>query len=263
MIESVASLAALVPYLAVGLFFGMVVLLESGRRLGKRRMALEGEKARAGLGTLEGAVFGLMGLVMAFAFSGAASRFDARRQMVVQEANDVGTAWLRIDLLKREDQPALRQLFREYVDLRLEMYRQIPNGVEKAMAAHEEAMQKQAVVWGHAMKACEGLPPSVATLLLTALNAMFDTATSRVESMKQHPPTVIFGMLLVLTLVSSLLAGYGMSEGEARSWVHILGFATAIAVTVYVIFDLEFPRMGLIRLDSADQVLIDVRRSMG
>jgi hypothetical protein len=103
----------------------------------------------------------------------------------------------------------------------------------------------------------------VATLMLSALNQMFDTATSRVESMKQHPPMVIFGMLLVLTLVSALLAGYGMSEGEGRRVLHMLGFAVVISVMVYVILDLGFPRMGLIRLDSGDQVLEDVLRSMG
>lgn len=262
MFENLSTFAALAPLFAVGLLVGMIVLLEVGRRFGKKWAAVEGEKARAGLGPLEGAVFGLMGLVMAFSFSGAASRFDARRQMIVQEANDVGTAWLRIDLLKPEDQPALRQMLREYLDLRLESYRQIENGIDAALAVHGQAMKKQGEIWGHAGRGSASMPPSVATLLLSALNQMFDTATSRVESMKQHPPMVIFGMLVVLTLVSALLAGYGMSEGEGRRLLHMLGFALVISVMVYVILDLEFPRMGLIRVDGSDQVLFDVRRSM-
>lgn len=263
MFESLSVFATLAPYVGVCLLLGIIGLLECGWRLGKKRAAVEGDKARAGLGPLEGAVFGLMGLVMAFSFSGAAARFDARRQMIVQEANDVGTAWLRIDLLKPEDQPALRQMFREYLELRLESYRQIGKGVDAALAVHGQAMKKQGEIWGHAVRASASLPPSVATLMLSALNQMFDTATSRVESMKQHPPMVIFGMLLVLTLVSALLAGYGMSEGEGRRVLHMLGFAVVITVMVYVILDLEFPRMGLIRLDSGDQVLEDVLRSMG
>ena len=78
---------------------GIVVLLEVGRRIGSRRLAKEGEAAAKGFGAIEGAVFALLGLILAFSFSGALTRFDARRHLVVAEANNIGTAFLRIDLL--------------------------------------------------------------------------------------------------------------------------------------------------------------------
>jgi len=84
---------------AGGLYFGMILLLELGRRLGRLRQRKDEEAARAGLGAVEGAVFALLGLLIAFTFSGAALRFDARRQLIVQEANAIGTAWLRLSLL--------------------------------------------------------------------------------------------------------------------------------------------------------------------
>ena len=94
-----------IALLAGGLFAGMLVLLEIGRRLGLRRLALDSEAVRAGFGVVEGAIFALMGLLIAFTFSEAASRFDTRRQLVVEEANAIGTAYLRLDLLSASAQP--------------------------------------------------------------------------------------------------------------------------------------------------------------
>jgi hypothetical protein len=101
--------------LAIGLFLGILFLLEIGRRAGLRRLARDSEGARTGLAVVEGAVFGLMGLLLAFTFSGAASRFDARRQLIVEEANAIGIAYLRLDLLPESaigaagEFPALRR----------------------------------------------------------------------------------------------------------------------------------------------------------
>src|SRR5450432_3459290 len=112
---------------AFGMFLAMLLLLETGRRLGARRLASDPEAAKSGSGAVEGAVFGLMGLLIAFTFSGAATRFDTRRALVVEEANDIGTAWLRLDLLPAIAQPPLREKFHEYVDTRLAVYRKLPD----------------------------------------------------------------------------------------------------------------------------------------
>jgi hypothetical protein len=69
-------------------------------------------------------------------------------------------------------------------------------------------------------------------------------------------------MLGVLVLASSLVAGYSMAGGQPRSWVHMLAFAVIMAATVYVIVDIEYPRLGVIRVDAVDQVLVDLRESM-
>src|SRR5262245_47909853 len=99
---------------------GMLVLFEVGRRLGRRRRARDPEGAREGFAPIDGAIFGLLGLLVAFTFSGATSRFDTRRDLIVEEANDIGTAYLRLDLLPAPAQPPLRELFRRYTDSRLE-----------------------------------------------------------------------------------------------------------------------------------------------
>lgn len=109
-------------FLTAALFAGMVVLLEVGQRIGVRRIAADPEGAKSGTGAIDGAVFALLGLLIAFTFSGATSRFDDRRNLIIEETNDVSTAYLRPDLLPASSQPPLRELFRQYLDARLETY---------------------------------------------------------------------------------------------------------------------------------------------
>ena len=245
------------------LFAGMLLFLEVGRRIGIRRRANDPEGVSAGVGTIDGAVFGLLGLLLAFTFSGAAARFDTRRQLIVEETNDIGTAYLRLDLLPVGAQSALRENFRQYVDARLETYRKLPD-MAAATAALTRATKLQGDIWHQAVTACraEDAAPSATMLLLPALNAMIDITTTRAMAAKTHPPEIVFMMLYGLALAGSLLAGYGMAGAKSRSWVHMLGFAATLAVSIYVILDLEFPRLGLIRVDSFDQALVELRESM-
>ena len=246
---------------AGGLFVGMITLLDLGRRLGRRHQGKDEERARAGLGAVEGAVFALMGLLVAFTFSGAASRFDARRQLIVEEANAIGTAWLRLDLLPPAAQPELRDLFRRYLDLRLAVYQKLPD-LAAALAELDKANAMQGVIWSRAVAACQQSPSPVVAQLIPALNQMFDIAATRTAAARMHPPSIIFILLGVLALMSSLLAGYAMAGGKTRSWIHLIGFALIMATTVYVILDLEFPRLGIIRIDAFDQILVELRQSM-
>jgi hypothetical protein len=254
--------AATAILLTFALFLGMLGLLEVGRRVGRRRAAADPEHADAGLGAAEGAVFGLMGLLIAFTFSGAATRFDARRDLIVQEANDIGTAYLRIDLLPAAAQASLRESFRRYVDSRLATYAKLPD-LDAARAEYARSTALQQDIWSQAVAACrQADQPAATTLLLPALNEMIDITTVRTMAVLAHPPTIVFAMLFLVALVSSLLAGVGMAVSKQRNWVHMIGFAAVLALSVYVILDLEFPRFGLIRVDAFDQALMDVRSSM-
>lgn len=248
--------------IAVSLFAGMIALLEFGRRLGVKRLARDTEGARAGTGAVDGAVFALLGLLLAFTFSGAASRYDTRRQLIVQEANAIGTAWLRLDPLPATAQPALREAFRGYLDARLRAYSRMPDfgAAERDL---QEALLQQQRIWELAV-ATVSRPEGQgwAMLLLPALNEMFDIASIRTAALRMHPPRVVYGLLLALALASALLAGFGMSGAKRRSWIHIAGFALIISGAVYVIHDLEHPRAGLIRVGSADHLLVDLRRDM-
>lgn len=245
------------------LFFGILLFLEIGRRIGIRQRAQDPKGAGEGTGAVDGAVFALLGLIVAFTFSGAATRFDARRALAVEEANAIGTAYLRLDLLPTSAQPALRENFRRYVDSRLDTYRKMPN-IEAVKAELAQSAKLQAEIWNQAMAAgrLADAPPAAAMLLLPALNEMIDITTTRTMTAQMHPPRVIYVLLFGLALASALLAGYGMAGAKLRDWLHLLAFAAVMAVAFYVIFDLEYPRLGLIRIDAFDQVLVDVRASM-
>ncbi len=107
--------------LAGGLFIALLAFLEVGRRIG-RAARQEGKEAGNRLaGAVDAAVYGLLGLLIAFTFSGAAARFEARRHLIIEEANDIGTAYLRLDMLPAEAQAALKEKFRQYVDSRLKV----------------------------------------------------------------------------------------------------------------------------------------------
>jgi hypothetical protein len=248
--------------LALGLFLGMLLFLEIGYRIGVRRIAKEPETARAGLGTVEGAVFALLGLLIAFTFSGAAARFDSRRQLIIEETNAIGTAYLRLDLLPADKQPAIRDLFRRYLDTRLSAYKKMPD-IDAAMADLAKATAMQGDIWRDAVAACrEGNSPQSTMLLMPALNQMFDIASARTLASQIHPPLIIFAMLGLMALGGAMLAGFGMAGGKSRSWIHWIGFALVMSVTFYVILDIEYPRVGLIRVDTFDQALIDLRQSL-
>lgn len=249
--------------IAVGLFLGMLLLLEVGRRIGTRQLRRDPDGARAGTGVIEGAVFALLGLLIAFTFSGAASRFDARRALIIEETNDIGTAWLRLDLLAEMDQPEIRDLFRQYLDARLETYRRIPDMVA-VQAALDRTTSLQEAIWKRAVElgGRDGASPDASKLLLPALNAMIDITTTRTMAAYHHPPTAIYVMLYGLALASALLAGYGMAGGASRNWLHALGYPAVLAIAVYVILDIEFPRLGLIQVDTVDQALVALRESM-
>ena len=241
----------------------MLLSLEFGRRLGVRRRPKESEGERGGLGPVEGAVFALFGLMVAFTFSGAGTRFNEKRMLVAEEVNCIETAYLRLHLIPPDARPALKELFSRYVESRLETYRRLPNmaEAEKEMANSKKIQEE---IWTEAVDATR-LPeshPSAGLLLLPALNNMIDITTTRTMALQIHPPRIIYALLFSLGLICSLLAGFRMSSGQHRSWLHILGFAALTVIIVYVMLDVEYPRAGLIRLESADQLLVNLRGSM-
>ena len=249
--------------LTLALFVSIVLCMELGRRLG--RIALERNPGGLpkGIGAAEGAIFGLLGLIIAFTFSGAASRFEERRHLITEEANDIGTAWLRIDLLPAQAQPEMHDLFRRYLDSRLAVYQaaQDPQAVATRLAVSADLQNR---IWAKATHGVHSAGASGAApmLLLPALNAMFDIATTRTRATQNHPPAVMFMLLPALMLIAAVLVGFDLSENKVRQPLHILAFAAVLSLTVYVIVDLEFPRFGLIRIDSSDQVLVDLRAGM-
>ena len=250
--------------LALGLFLAILAALELGRRLGLRVRHRSPDGELKGSGAAEGAVFGLLGLLIAFTFSGAADRFEDRRQLITQEANAIGTAWLRVDLLPAPEAAAVRDQMRRYLNARIETFQRLTEP-EALAEASERAAQLQQQIWSAAVAGSRagGAAPDAAKLLLPALNEMIDITTTRLVATRTHPPVAIYLMLGVLSLMGGLLIGYELAAKPRRDWLQMLIFPLVMSVSLFVILDLEFPRRGLIRVDSADLVLVELRASMG
>jgi hypothetical protein len=254
-------IAALLP--ALGVLVGMLVSLEIGRRIGAWLRARQGDLVETPAAAIDGAIFALFGLLIAFTFSGAAGRFDHRRDQIADEANSIGTAWMRIDLLPPEAQPPVRGLFRDYVRSRIATYRTISVDEKAAEAEYGRSQNLQNEIWAGAVPAARstGNGP-VLSLVVQSLNDMFDMATARVHASRTHVPAPILGLLFVLALASALVVGYASAKDAQRNWFHTSLFAVVIAASIFIILDLEHPRIGFIRLDDADRLMDELLAGM-
>lgn len=248
--------------LLFGLCAGILACLELGYRVGRNNFRKIHELAYEGTGTIEAALFALLGLLLGFSFAGATTRLESRHQLIVREANVIGTAYLRLQLLPASDQPGIRHLFRDYLDARVRAYEKFAHR-EAAGKEFARASELQQQIWSQALTASRGENSQDATrLLLPALDEMIDVTTSRAIALELHLPAFMFYLLISIALLTGLLAGYAMSKRQSRSWLHILLFAVIISITIYSIFDFDNPRYGLIRADAADKALLQLRDSI-
>lgn len=248
-------------WISVSLFVSMLVFLELGRQLGARSVARHGEDGRAGIGAVQSVVNALLALLIGFVFAGATGRFDERRNMIIGETSAISTAWQRIDMLPAEMQPPIRVAFRQYVDQLVTTY-----GARDTLAASRhraDLTQVQNDLWARSTEAVSLQAGERARmLLLPSLNEMFDAVDKEFLARLIHPPRVIYVMLFVTALVASLFAGYTMANRTKRNWIYMVGIAATISLSMFVIIELEFPRMGMVRLDAIDRTLVDLRMSM-
>jgi hypothetical protein len=251
-----------------GIFFiGSLIALHLGQRLGLHYRKNGEANGIGGLGTVEGAIFGLMGLLLAFTISGALQRFDDRRQLVLQEASAVTAAHDRLDLL--DVGRRLQGKLKEYVRARVDLYRMQHDFVlwnrmeEFSREQQQQAFRFKSDLWNSAVAVCpkDAWQPACG-LVLPALNSMFEVARLRAGAAEKHPPQILYGLLFGLGLGCSLLAGFGMAASGGRSWIHMVLFAGTLTAALYIVTDMEYPRLGLIRIESFDHFLADTLDQM-
>lgn len=235
------------------LFLIMLAGLEIGFRVGHRH-AQDNPRFHDGIGPIDAAIFALLGLLLGFAFAGATARLDARRQLIVREANAIGTAYLRLDLLPADAQPPLRQTFRRYLEARRRAYSQ--DNLTSMLSSIEEGAQLQGDIWTRIVSVGrQDSSQNTSRLVAPAINEMIDVSTARAVALRTHLPTLILVLLIAVAIASSLVAGYAMANRTHRSLLHGVLYAAIVSVTVYTVLDLDDPRIGLIRLDATEQIL--------
>ena len=253
---SAVDIATIHPAIAFWCLPAIVVFLHLGRRLRSRHPNASVS------GAIEGAVFALFGLLLAFTFSGALARYDDHRKLIVEEANDIASSYRRLDLLPPDAQPALRNLFRDYAEARQHNFDGLPTSPE-AIEAARKTDQLQDEIWSRSLAAAK-LPTANADatkLLVPSLNAMIDITATRKNAYNMHPPIVVFVLLFFFSVGCAIMAGYGMHpETPPPLWA--IALALSVTLTVYTTLEVEYPRRGLIRLTTQNEVFPDLINSM-
>ena len=200
---------------------------------------------------IQGAVFTLVGLLLAFSFSLSLGRFDARRVVLVQEANAIGTTFLRASLLPPSLAAEMRHDLRKYVPWRVEFVSAETDPRERAIAT-ERSEELQRAMWQLAVDAARTDPRSTTTALLVAsLNETIDLSTEEDAVQQAHIPDIVIVGLVLIILIASSLTGYGFGLQGRRAILSIVLFAVTFAIAIGLVLDLDRPQRGLIQVNLA------------
>jgi hypothetical protein len=255
--ESNGSLDAL-PLWGVFVAILVVALLsvECGYRLGKYRRNRHEQEKETPVGTMVGATLGLLAFILAFTFGLAAARFDARRQVLLDEANAIGTTYLRAGMLP-ERREEIRTLLRTYVNTRLEA---VQSGKIAAGIRQSENIQNE--VWTHATAVGEKNPNSIVVgLFVQSLNEMIDLHAKRIQAgLRSRIPGAIWVGLFAVAALSLATMGYHAGMVGTRRPLAILAVAFTFSVVIELIADLDRPQQGVLRV--SQHALLDLQRSM-
>ena len=233
-----------------GVVFGFVAVGYAAGRVLRTQ-----ETLREPVGIVQGAFFALVGLVLAFGLTLALGRYDTRRQAVVDDADTIGTTYLRAQTLAEPMRSQSLQLLRQYTDASLELSHAVPTTAKFADAvAREDALQRR--LWSLAGNALTAAPrDSAPRLYVETLNEMIDEPTVRVAALNNRIPSAVLALeVLGAAFAFGLLALYTALHGRGATTVVLAG--GLVTVLLLVIFDLDRPTRGLIRVPDAPLVAL-------
>jgi hypothetical protein len=217
------------------------------------------EHLRESLGVLQGALLGLVGLVLAFGLALAVGRYESRRAAVVDDANAIGTTYLRAQTLAEPMRTRSLRLVVRYTDTSIRLSRAIPgSGKSRLAIADGDELQRQ--LWGLAGQALADAPEASAPrLYVETLNEMIDMQTVRVAALNNRVPGAVLAVEVIFAAVAlGLLAFYLALIG--RGVLPVLIAAALICLLLLVTFDLDRPTRGLIKVPATP--LTSLRASM-
>jgi len=233
---------------AIALFALMLVALEAGFRAGRRPNADKDPRGSGQVGAIQGAILGLLGLLLAFSFGAAGSRFLERQQLIVREANAIGTAYLRADLLDEPHRSELRAALARYTEHRIDVSSRLRGGLPPAAVADVE--QLHARIW-NAASAGVAARPAAMLGVLPPVNELIDLHTTRMATGRIRLPPLVVGLLVAYSALAIGIIGYGCGLGGGRRAPLTVSLAFLLGSVLWITFDLDHPRAGLIRLSDA------------
>ena len=241
------------PLWVVGLTVLVALIAAEQFGFAMRRIALRTrhpESSDDSLGHLLSASLALLGLLIAFTFGSASERYDVRRHLVVEEANAIGTTYLRIQILDDGPKAALSALMTQYARARQDFFLA---GEDAARLEQSEARTAalQDRIWAGTTEAVRANPAAtINPSLLQTTNDMFDLAASRRAAMDARLPIAVLRTLMIYALISAALIGYSLGHGT-RHVVITAAVFLALSLAICLILDLDRPRSGTVTVSQA------------
>ena len=239
------SFVVLVP---LGVLVLLLLALEFGYQRGRRAVRLHDVEPSAQLGAVQGAILGMLGLLLAFSFAAAGGRFLERQDLIVAEANAIGTAWLRTDLLGEPARSELRSALEDYTAHRVSARSRFLRQLADADVAEIDRLHAR--IWRSAVEGVAARP-EVAVAVLNPVNEVIDLHATRLYAAQKHLPTPVLALLIASSLLSLGVIGYGCGVGGRRSAAMTVPLALVIGTALWVTIDLDYPRQGLLQLSDA------------
>lgn len=223
-------------------------LAELGFRAGYRLFVAKDESRKSQIGGIQGAVLGMLALLLGFTFSMAVARYEVRRDLVLQEANSIGTTYLRAALLPVAHKNAVENLLRQYVDVRLDFF-SAGSDAAKIADAENRTAKLHLDLWAHAIASSREAPTPITATFINALNDTIDLDASRLNAFRSRVPGSVWLLVLVVAGAGCYASGYGAGASGARTRFSNVMLPILIAVVITLIADFDRPRHGLINVN--------------
>jgi hypothetical protein len=234
----------------------MLTATEIGFRLGRRSEANTPAQTKPLVATVEAAMLGVLGLLLGFTMSMAVTRFEVRKQLVLDEANAIGNSCLRTELLPAPEGNEMASILREYINMRVQ-YGTTGNDPERLDSLRKQTVLLQDEFWKRAVAYQQKGPnPVAASLLLQSLNQSIDLESARRMALQNHVPESVIYVNGIVGMLAAVLVGYTFGLNGRRQIFSMCVLALAITLVLALIIDLDQPFSGLIRV--SQQPMIDV-----
>lgn len=240
------------------LLVALLLAIEIGYRLGRHFGETTTDATKTQIGAIQASLLGVLALLLGFTFSLALQRFDSRSAAVVDEANAIGTALLRSDVLPDSTRQRAHTQLNEYIDLRIEGGTISLDRLAEREQMLASTLAQQASVWAVATEAARDVSGAPnARFFAQALNDMIDAYSKRIAALNRHVPEIVLFLLFGTFALTACLVGYssGVSGHRATFPTYIL--VLLITFLVFIIIDLDRPRRGLIEV--SQQSMLDLR----
>lgn len=248
-----STLQLLQIVVALALVGGLILFMELGVRLGERHSRRRDADKAMETGATQGAMLGLLGLLLGFSFAGAAGRYMERQDLITAEANAIGTAYLRADLLEAPHRAELQRVLREYVAHRIESSASLQLGLQPEVAAEIEALHGR--IWSAASAGVQK-HLSLAMPVLAPVNEVIDLHSTRAAAAHKHLPGLVLGLLVACSALTMSVIGYTGALSKRRNRMLTCTIALLVAAAIWTTIDLDRPRIGIVQL--SDRPLVEL-----